>query len=90
MQNKRFWSETYQRFLQFRVTTSVIKEVNRLKRGIDEYLERTPNDKLLYSKAIKIKRNMRWLQRSEARNAAIAELEASAAIEHQPSQPART
>jgi len=78
-QNKRFWSETYQRFLQFRVTASVIKEVGRLKQGIDEYLRKTPNSELLYPKAIKIKRNMRWHDKQRARNAALAALEESPA-----------
>eukprot|EP00322_Chrysochromulina_rotalis_P003401 CAMPEP_0115848366 /NCGR_PEP_ID=MMETSP0287-20121206/10885_1 /TAXON_ID=412157 /ORGANISM="Chrysochromulina rotalis, Strain UIO044" /LENGTH=115 /DNA_ID=CAMNT_0003302277 /DNA_START=107 /DNA_END=454 /DNA_ORIENTATION=- len=75
VQSKRFWSETYQRFLQFRVTTSVIREVNRLKDGIDGYLRSTPNEQLLYPKAIKIKRNMRWLEKTRARDAAVAAAE---------------
>ncbi len=75
VQNKRFWSETYQRFLHFRVTTSVIKQVNRLKDGIDEYLRKTPNHDLLYPKAIKIKRNLRWHDKQRARNEAIAAME---------------
>ena len=29
MVNKRFWSETYQRFLSFRVHTDVIKKVKK-------------------------------------------------------------
>ena len=51
--NKRFWSETYQRFLSFRVHTDVIKKVKKLAHGIDEYLMRTPNDPLLYRNALK-------------------------------------
>ena len=79
MQNKRFWSETYQRFLQFRMTTSVIKEVKRLKNGIDGYLRKTPNDVLLYPKAIKIKRNMIYHDKQKLRTEALAALEASEA-----------
>lgn len=30
VQNKRFWSETYNRFLQFRMVTAVIKKVQGL------------------------------------------------------------
>lgn len=74
-QEKRFWSETYQRFLQFRCTTSVIKQVKRLAGGIDEYLRTTPNNELLYQKAIQIKRNMRRDDRYRERAAAIAALE---------------
>jgi large subunit ribosomal protein L28 len=75
VQYKRFWSETYQRFLRFRVTTSVIKQVNRLKNGIDEYIKTTPNSELLYPKAIKMKRNMRWHDKQRARNEALAAME---------------
>ncbi len=78
MQQKRFWSETYQRFLSFRVTTSVLKQVKRLAGGIDEYLLTTPNEGLLYPKAIQIKRNLRRIGRIRERNAATAELEAAA------------
>tara|TARA_B100000780_G_scaffold26008_1_gene16476 strand:+ start:188 stop:541 length:354 start_codon:yes stop_codon:yes gene_type:complete len=56
--NKRFWSQTYQRFLEFRVATSVIKKVKKLSGGIDHYLLTTPNDLLLYKKAIQIKKNI--------------------------------
>ena len=77
MQKKRFWSDTYQRFLQFKVTTSVIKEVGRLAGGIDEYLRKTPNSQLLFPKAIKIKRNQAWEVRRRDRVSALAELEAA-------------
>ena len=56
--NKRFWSQTYQRFLSFRVATSVIKKVKKLSGGIDQYLLTTPNDILLYKKAIQMKKNI--------------------------------
>ena len=81
VQNKRFWSETYQRFLHFRVTTSVIKQVKRLKDGIDEYLRTTPNNELLYPKAIKIKRNMRWHDKQSARQEAMAAMDEAAAMD---------
>jgi len=58
VQYKAFWSEVNQRFLRFRMTTSVIKQVKKLKNGIDEYLINTPNEVLLYDKAINIKKNM--------------------------------
>lgn len=58
MQHKKFWSETYQRLLSFRVTTSTIKKVKQLAGGIDDYLMSAPNHLLLYDKAIKIKKNM--------------------------------
>lgn len=74
VQNKRFWSETYQRFLSFRMTTSVIKQVKRLAGGIDEYLRVTPNRELLYQKAIKIKRNLRRAERVQQRDEALARL----------------
>ena len=73
MQNKKFFSETYQRFLHFRMTASVIKEVKRLGGGIDEYLRSTPNDDLLYPKAIQIKRNLLRIGRLQERSAALAE-----------------
>ena len=44
VQYKAFWSEVNQRFLRFRMTTSVIKQVKKLKNGIDEYLINTPNE----------------------------------------------
>lgn len=75
MQNKRFWSESYQRFLEFRVTTSVIKEVKRFKNGIDDYLRYTPSDILLYPKAVQMKRNLKKKDRIAERNAALAALE---------------
>ena len=56
--NKRFWSQTYQRFLSFRVATSVVKKVKKLAGGIDHYLLTTPNDILLYKKAINIKKHI--------------------------------
>ena len=71
MQNKRFWSEAYQRFLHFRVTTAVIKQVKQLQGGIDEYLRTTPNDQLLYQKAIKMKGNMLYRSRIRKREAAL-------------------
>ena len=74
-QNKRFWSESYQRFLEFRVTTSVIKEVKRLKNGIDDYLRYTPSEILLYPKAVQMKRNLKKKDRIAERNAALAALE---------------
>tara|TARA_B110001452_G_C15048015_1_gene365969 strand:- start:164 stop:427 length:264 start_codon:yes stop_codon:yes gene_type:complete len=58
VQHKKFWSETYQRLLSFRVTTSTIKKVKQLAGGIDDYLMSAPSDLLLYDKAIKIKKNM--------------------------------
>ena len=71
VQHKRFWSEKYGRFLQFRMTTSVIKKVKKLKGGIDEYIAKAPNKELLYQNAIKIKANQRRQARLEARAAAI-------------------
>ena len=74
VQNKRFFSELYQRFLSFRMTTSVIKQVKKLAGGIDEYLLTTSNEGLLYPKAIKLKKNMARLVRVRERDAAIATL----------------
>lgn len=69
VQHKRFWSETYQRYLQFRCTTSLIKKVKALPGGIDEYLRTASNQEILYPKAIKIKANQRrharYVQRQE-------------------------
>lgn len=72
VQQKRFYSELLSRFLQFRMTASVIKDVKRLAGGIDQYLLTTPNELLLYPTAIKIKRNLRSLLRIRARDHAIA------------------
>lgn len=58
VKKKSFWSETYQRMLHFKMTTSVIKLVKRLPNGIDEYLMKTRDDHLLYPKAIRMKKNM--------------------------------
>lgn len=44
--------------MSFRVATSVIKKVKKLSGGIDQYLLTTPNDLLLYKKAIQIKKNI--------------------------------
>jgi ribosomal protein L28 len=81
VQTKRFWSDLYQRFLHFRVTTSVIKEVKRLSGGIDEYLRRTPNSELLYPKAIQMKRNMRRQDQLRERAEGIAALEAGITLD---------
>ena len=63
MHHKRFWSETYREFLQFRMTASAIKKVKALAGGIDEYLIRTPKDVLLYPKAIALKDHLIQIQR---------------------------
>ena len=76
-QSKRFWSDAYQRFLEFPMTTAVIKQIKQLQGGIDEYLLNTPNSELLYQKAIKIKRNLRQHARKEERAKAIAAMEAT-------------
>ena len=78
MQNKKFFSEAYQRFLSFRMTTSAIKKVKKLAGGIDEYLKTTPSSVLLYSKAITIKKNLKRLDLVRERNAAIAAMETAA------------
>ena len=77
MQQRKFWSEAYQRFLHFRMTAAVIKQVKRLAGGIDEYLLTTPNETLLYPKAIQMKRNLRRLGRLRERAQAI---DAAAAV----------
>ena len=58
MHTKRFWSETYREFLQFRMTTSAIKKVKACAGGIDQYLLTTSNDVLLYPKAIALKEHI--------------------------------
>ena len=78
VQNKKFFSEAYQRFLSFRMTTSAIKKVKKLAGGIDEYLKTTPSSVLLYSKAITIKKNLKRLDLVRERNAAIAAMETAA------------
>ena len=78
MQNKRFYSEMLQRYLSFRMTTSVIKQVKRLAGGIDQYLLTTRNEELLFPKAIQIKRNLRRALRLRARDEHLATLELSA------------
>ena len=93
VQRKRFWSEAKQRFLQFRATTAVIKQVKQLKHGIDEYLAKTANQQrnkagklqqvgLLYQKAIKIKANQRRQSRLEARAVAVAAMSPEERIAH--------
>ena len=76
---KRFWSETYERFVEFRVAASVIKKVKKLAHGIDEYLMRTPNDTLLYRNAIKMKRNLLRIHRQRAAMVDAAAAEGSPA-----------
>jgi hypothetical protein len=66
-----------QRFLDFRVHTSVIKKVRTLKGGIDEYLLTTYNRELLYNKAVKIKNNLRYTLRRQEREVAMAERRAA-------------
>lgn len=66
MHHKRFWSETYREFLQFRMTASAIKKVKAFAGGIDEYLMRTPNDVLLYPKAIKLKDHLNQIHHRRA------------------------
>ena len=80
MQQKKFWSETYQRFLSFRVTTSTIRKVKMLAGGIDEYLLRAPNHLLLYKKATQIKRNMRRVHRKRAMAQDVLSSETSSAV----------
>jgi len=75
VQNKRFFSEMLQRYLSFRMTTSVIKEVGRLTGGIDQYLLTTRNEDLLYPKAIQLKRNLRRMMRLRARDEALVSAE---------------
>uniref|UniRef100_A0A7S0IW21 50S ribosomal protein L28 n=1 Tax=Calcidiscus leptoporus TaxID=127549 RepID=A0A7S0IW21_9EUKA len=63
---RRFWSETYNRFLCFRMTTSVIKEVKRLKHGIDEYLMTAPKVLIRYPKALNMRRRLLQAHRKQA------------------------
>ena len=44
----------------------MIKKVKNLAHGIDEYLMRSPNELLLYRKAIKMKRNLLRIHRLRA------------------------
>ena len=74
VQHKRYWSEKYGRYLQFRMTTAVLKKVKKLKGGIDEYIAKSSNKELLYPKAKKIKANQRRQARLEARAAAIQKM----------------
>ena len=87
VQYKRFWSDMYERFIEFRATAFVIKQVKRLG-GIDEYLRVTPNEGLVYQKAIKIKRNQRRMRRIEERNAAIAAMHEAGLLEPDAATPA--
>eukprot|EP00966_Prymnesium_polylepis_P269843 6233578-Prymnesium_polylepis.3 len=57
------------------MTTSAIKKVKKLAGGIDEYLKTTPSSVLLYPKAIKIKKNLKRLDKVRARDAAVAAAE---------------
>ena len=75
VQNKRFWSEFYGRYLKFRVTTSMIKKVKKLANGIDEYLTTTPNELLLYPVAIRMKRKMLKHARRKEHYEALAQYE---------------
>mmetsp|Transcript_17408 Transcript_17408/g.37453 ORF Transcript_17408/g.37453 Transcript_17408/m.37453 type:complete len:281 (-) Transcript_17408:373-1215(-) len=88
VKDKRFWSESYNRFLKFRVTTTTIRIVKRLKHGIDDYLMGTPNEVLRYPKAIRMKRRLLFAHRKmaeldaakhegEARVAAVAATDAA-------------
>ena len=74
VQSRRFFSKVLDRFLSFRMTASVIKQVKRLQGGIDEYILTSRNEELLYPKAIKIKRNMRQRLRLRARDEALAKI----------------
>ena len=80
IQRKRFWSEKYQRFLQFRATTYVIKQVKRCTRGIDQYLVQTPNMEnkkshgLLYKRAISLKKNQMYEDKKATRAYAIGRM----------------
>ena len=58
--------------VQFRMTTSVIKQVHKLAGGIDQYILTTRNEELLYPKVIQMKRNMRRIIRTKLRDEAIA------------------
>ena len=80
MQRKRFWSETYREFLQFRMTTSAIKKVNRMAGGIDEYLMKTPAETLLYPKAIAIQEHLNQLH--ERRKQTEAEGQAGVPLDY--------
>ena len=56
LQKISFISEILGQKIQFKVATSTIRTVEK-KRGLDEYLKNTSNDKLL-DKAKKIKKNI--------------------------------
>jgi len=58
VQRKRFWSETYNRFLSFKCTTTVIKQVKKLHHGIDQYLMRTHPIVLRYKQAKRMRKNL--------------------------------
>lgn len=59
VQTKTFYSELLEKPLRFRMTTSVMKQIKRMRNGIDEYILKTPNEVLLYDKAIEYKRLMK-------------------------------
>ena len=67
------------RFLS-RVATSVIKKVKKLSGGIDHYLLTTPNDILLYKKAIQIKKNIIRIHERAARPPHKPKLQGGASV----------
>jgi len=84
VQSKRFWSETYNRFLHFRAVASVIKQIKKLPHGIDDYLMRTPREILRYPKAIQMSKNLRRIHASRAENLEPAETNAQGVLSYRP------
>jgi len=68
VQNKRFWSETYNRFLKFRMVADVIKKVKLLPHGIDDYIMKTSRVLLRYPAAIQMQKNLTAIHEKRAVN----------------------
>lgn len=67
VQKKTLFSETLQRKLTFRMTTSVIRTVKRFG-GIDEYLVRTRDSEIKYDKAILLKQEILAIREGQTQN----------------------
>ncbi|KAL1519909.1 hypothetical protein AB1Y20_023398 [Prymnesium parvum] len=85
VQRKKFYSGILEEWLRFRMTTSVMKQIKRMKFGIDEYLLKTPDDVLLYDRAIKLKKEIKEKAKQKAdRDQSEQEPE----VKHLPTPPA--
>ncbi|KAG0747658.1 hypothetical protein G6F57_003396 [Rhizopus arrhizus] len=72
VQNKNLYSETLSKFIEVKVTTSVLRTIDK-KGGLDKYLLETKDKNLFSEKALELKTKIRNQQKLQAKQTAAKE-----------------